>query len=550
MAYDLRYESWIPFRRRSGRVDWLPPYRVTDGITADPIVALACPRPDFDAALIEFLIGLFTVAMGANDEADWRRFRDSPPDPESLQKKLDALPDAFVLDGEGPRVFQDFDPLADVKPSEIGALLIDAPGEQTTKYNKDVFVKRGQVRAIGRPAAAMALITMQTYAPSGGAGNRTSMRGGGPLTTLVEPRLIPNAEPLWALIWANAETVDQISARDTRNDVAWDERHRFPWLAPTRTSNEKAQGRSLRPADAAPEQVYFGLPRRIRLELKAGPCTCDLTGRRDDVCIVGFRSRPHGINYAEWTHPLSPYYHTAASGYLPVHGQPAGVGWHDWQGLLFSQPDSTGDRPALAVSHYRSRRAQSPFRLLAFGYDVDNMKARGWIQAELPAFPDEMLARTRIFTAQATGAADITAGLVVRTIKSAIFDNPKDAPGDFSHYRHAVWAVTQSAFFSHIEKLASGRETANAEIAISFREALRDAALAVFDQACPLDSFPIEQMKRPIGARHSLSLAVNGYGKNGANFFKALGLTPPEAGKARKAERAQKAGKQRRETMA
>ena len=81
-------------------------------------------------------------------------------------------------------------------------LFIDSAGGSTAKKNADLMVKRGRYGNLPLPLAAMALYTLQSFAPSGGAGNRTSMRGGGPMVTLMQP-LDGNAHPLWRLIWSN-----------------------------------------------------------------------------------------------------------------------------------------------------------------------------------------------------------------------------------------------------------------------------------------------------------------------------------------------------------
>jgi CRISPR type I-E-associated protein CasA/Cse1 len=83
-----------------------------------------------------------------------------------LATAFDPFADAFVLDGEGPRFLQDFDALdGEVLPVE--SLFIEAPGANTIKLNKDLFVKRGQSRMVSRAATAMAVYTLQQFAPSG-----------------------------------------------------------------------------------------------------------------------------------------------------------------------------------------------------------------------------------------------------------------------------------------------------------------------------------------------------------------------------------------------
>ena len=66
------------------------------------------------------------------------------------------------------------------------------------------------------------------------------------------------------------------------------------------------------------------MPRRIRLDFAPNPdrLACDLTGEIDEVIVIGWRQRPNGVKYANFDHPLSPYYKDAKSGWLPLHPQP------------------------------------------------------------------------------------------------------------------------------------------------------------------------------------------------------------------------------------
>src|SRR5699024_5547871 len=100
---------------------------------------------------------------------------------DELATALQPLAPAFELDGDGPRFMQDRDPLRDATPASVNGLLIEAPGNNGIKNNTDLFVKRGQVETLCPSCAAMALFTLQVNAPSGGAGYRVGLRGGGPL---------------------------------------------------------------------------------------------------------------------------------------------------------------------------------------------------------------------------------------------------------------------------------------------------------------------------------------------------------------------------------
>lgn len=515
---------------------------LTDRIDEDPVVAIAAPRPDFDAALHEFLVGLLGVAMQV-DDAEWIRLMTSPPSPETLRAKLDALPAAFDLDGDGPRFFQDYPAtdLAAEAPGPIDQLLIDAVGDQTIKQNKDLFVKRGRVERMGRPAAAMALITMQTFAPAGGRGNRTSLRGGGPLTTLVDPRVdtdgasLAHERPLWQMLWANVETVQEAATRQAgkpRNAIA----DIFPWMAATRSS--AAKGADVTPANASPWQAYFGLPRRIRLDFD-GPGRCDLTGRDDDVTVMTFRSRPYGVQYTGWEHPLTPHYEAPTKEWLPIHGQPGGIGWRDWLGLTFGTADEKR-RPAKVVGRFvrrAERLALHEARVRAVGYDMDNAKARGWTNATQPVFvarDDEQRQAIRDVAGRLTESASLIASLLLNAVERGLFQRPDDAPGDLSAVKAELWATTEADFFVAMRAVAApdaGGSVADT-VATQFRPTLARAATAIFDRWCPGDGSDPAEMRRVVTARYNLVRALGGWTPLGEKLFETLRIPLPGGGKA------------------
>ncbi len=546
MTYDLRIERWIPFRRLSGRVEWGSVASLVDDLGEDPVVAINASRPEFTGAVLEFLIGLLSASLQPKDEAHWRQLWDKPPTSDALNRALAALPDAFVLDGDGPRFMQDFvvRDFAEAEVNSIDRLLFDTPGEQTTKLNRDLFVKRGRGSVFGYPAAAMCLLAMQGYAPSGGQGHRTSMRGGGPLTTLVDPRSSdgagdgPKSQSLWRLLWANVETVAQWRERPRRESEVGAE-DLFPWLGATRTSNPKDGGRATTPVDAHQLQVYFGVPRRIRLEF-GGPGVCDLTGIEYDRTVVGYRTRNFGVEYSAWRHPLSPYYRSkSAAELLPVHPQPDGLAWNDWVGLTVGEAEQ-GYEPAQVVSHFSQVRGPalriSKASLRTFGVDFDNMKCRSWLGATMPVFvtTDPQLRRILLTTATSlTGAAELVVGMLVGNIKAGLFSSSDNAGGDFSSIRRGFWEDTSSAFYSALEGLAQG--SADEERALDVRrvflDVLQKAALAIFDQWCPLESTNPETLRRVVKARYSLSGVFHPRTKVGTKLYTELGLAVPDTPK-------------------
>ena len=183
MSLNLIADAWIPVRCTNGRRLIRP-----DQIAEADVLFPDWPRADLNIACLELLIGLVYLADPALEVEDWA---DRQADPEHLRAALAPLAPAFDLGGDGPRFLQDIERFetANAK-AEINApdmLFIDSAGGNTAKNNADLMVRRGRYPRLDPALAAMALYTLQSQAPAGGAGNRTSMRGGGPLVTLAEP---------------------------------------------------------------------------------------------------------------------------------------------------------------------------------------------------------------------------------------------------------------------------------------------------------------------------------------------------------------------------
>jgi CRISPR system Cascade subunit CasA len=537
MPFSLLDDPWIPVRRADGTTGLVRPDQLADFVTGSehPIVALATPRPDINGALLEFLIGLVSTACPPEDDDDWTGQWHDPPPPETLRAAFVRYAEAFVLDGDGPRFLQDLEPL-EGSETDVAALLINAPGQQTQERNTDLFVRRGGVNALSRPAAAWALLTLQTYAPSGGAGHMTSVRGGGPLTTVVlPPEGDPGTDTLWHLVWLNLESRMTCEERRTGGAPA-DPAAIFPWLGPTRVSGK--QGARTTQSHVDPRHVWFGMPRRIRLtfrEAEPGE-TCDLTSAPDTVMVSGYVTRPYGFQYGEggFLHPLTPHYRQKPNApWLPVHGGASGIGYRDWVALTCEGIDAARTPAACVVAARQRLRDLGIYdgvRLRAFGYDMDNMKARGWVEAEMPL----LLGRDDDARDRIDGAARAMvdgAGLVARAtvyaVKMGLFDTPKDARGDFSALETRVWRATEPAFFQALTEAADPKaenpDTADA-IRKRFLAVLRKTAEEVFDEAVPVEGLELTDFERIVRARRWLTGHFVSVTKAGKKVFEALGL--------------------------
>lgn len=532
------------------------------------MVAIEWSRPDLDAATREFLIGLLTVACHEQAIDSWARGFETPPTPDELDRAFEPLRHAFDLDGAGPRFLQDAEELQG-EPVQVSQLLIEAPGANALKKNLDHFVRRGRIEVLSRAAAAIAMFTLQTYAPAGGAGHRVGLRGGGPLTTLVWPEMnrtagsLPAATSLWHFLWTNVPVEDDEPPSTIDAAV-------FPWLGATRTSEK---GQTTTPQDVHPVQALWGMPRRIRLDFEQNVerRPCDLTGLIDDVIVQSYRTRPYGTNYVAFQHPLSPHYRPKAegnTGWLPVHGQPGRIGWRHWIGLVEADDEAKSLREPAKVTplaRRRLRHLRAPewrrdhARLTASGYDMDNMKARDFVESEMPLhLVDETVASeydpaVRELVRGGREAERIL-GFAVRT---SLFGNeaPDANSGVRALARDRFWDETERSFRDILADLAEGLagadEAATRDIKARLRDRwhneLRTCAITIFDELVPfdgLDAVDLNEMQRRIGGRRYLTISLAGYGKAGDALFQALGKASPAPAGSKKAPKTRRAKKE------
>jgi CRISPR system Cascade subunit CasA len=538
---NLLEERWIPIRRASGAVDRIAPHEITERIDTDPVVALDAPRPDFNGALIQFLIGLVQTAwvradqLWDRDEILW-----SPPAPAELERMFAPLNEAFALDGDGPRFMQDLTLSSSDKPArnDVSALLIDFPGAQAIEKNADHFVKRSSGGALCPHCAAAALFCLMTNAPSGGAGHRTSLRGGGPLTTLVAYVPVTSAHPpsaLWRDVACNVlEGAAFAGSRSARFDLP----DIFPWLRSiVRTTGKSGE---VQPLDVSPLQVYWAMPRRIRLLFdRRGPVHCTLCGRETADPIEHYDTKNYGLNYkGPWRHPLSPYYRgKPTEPFLPVHPQPDAMVYRHWLGwVLGVKRPGREVVPAEAVQAFRSSRVEpGQLRLWAFGYDMDNMKARCWYETTFPLFD---LARDRSSSSDATDAVvDIVDRLisaaesVAQFVRSAVRDawlGGGELRGDLGFLEASFWSSTQQQFFAAVGQAIGmvrhhGRDAYDqtASLRSGWLEVLRRSALHLFDEVAASGNFEAGNPTRLAAAYRGLRLQL--YGKK---LQETVGLIP------------------------
>lgn len=512
---NLIENKWLPVVRADGRKEKIAPWQIAE--PENPVTEINAPRPDFQGAMYQFFIGLLQTVFAPEDHDDWLEYWENAPAVDSLRKSLENLATAFELDNpDGPAFMQDFELTANAREkglAPISGILMDAPGENTQRKNLDHFVKRGEVSSICPSCCAMALFTLQANAPAGGAGNRVSLRGGGPLTTLVLPK---DETSLWRRLWLNV--LDQ---EDFVPPMPEADESVFPWLAPTRVSDKK--GSETTPENAHPLQMYWGMPRRIRIffDHSEAKCHCDLCGGTDSTIVSWYATKNYGVNYTgDWIHPLTPYRFDPKKSNPPISlkGQQGGLGYRHWLGLVMNDPQN-GDRAGKITRVYMEKRSldvgDGTFaRLWCSGYDMDNMKARCWYDHTFPLFRLKSIQRKNLlsWTADIICAARDIASLLRTQLKAAWFKRPKDAKGDINFIAADFWEQSEPTFYRLLEKLSKLPEEqrqAPVEIYELWKNTIRTLAYRIFD-AWALES-PAEDldMKRVVNARNGLKKKLN-----------------------------------------
>ncbi|APY25083.1 CRISPR-associated protein CasA/Cse1, type TIGR02547-like protein [Leptospira borgpetersenii str. 4E] len=135
---NLIKDVWIPVQRFSEKLEEISPFEITSRIEndSDPIMSLNAPRPDFNGALLQFLVGLLQAVFPPENETEWEDLFVNPPSPEVLKEAMEKVKSAFELFGDGPRFMQDTNLNEEDTVFDISALFIESPGENTIKLKR------------------------------------------------------------------------------------------------------------------------------------------------------------------------------------------------------------------------------------------------------------------------------------------------------------------------------------------------------------------------------------------------------------------------------
>jgi CRISPR system Cascade subunit CasA len=521
---NLITDPWIPVLRKDGP-DKIMPWQIAEA--ENPVIEINAPRPDFQGALHQFLIGLLQTCFAPEDEDEWLEHWEKMPEPDELEEAFGKFKDAFELHNpDGPAFMQDYDDF-EGEWLPVEDLIGGALSGNTRKENKDLFVKRKQIETVSPYWGALALFNLQVTGVLAWGKHRVGLRGNAPLTTLVMPT--SKKSHLWGKLWLNIvyrEDLDLIPGehkKADRSDI-------FPWMTKTRISPNKEP---TSPSDANPLQHYWAMPRRIRLKIEHIKGKCDLSGEDIEHGVRVYKRIPNGIYYTNgWIHPLTPYTRTAKDKFpKPISGKYAGEGFRQWVSLNYDEHADEKKRwgRSLTVKHFydeKKHKIAVDTNLWCFGYDATNANVKCWYESIMPTFQmhNDNVEALKAHVSDALQIAYQLSDELQFSLIRAWFKPQTDSAGKqkWNHIRSAIkkaghlstykkiecdyWGGLEVAFSYILSELIAYGQTPGKplEIYVKWVKEIQNHCLQYFDQNVLGQAIDEIDMKRVVDAKNYL----------------------------------------------
>lgn len=416
--FNLLFDPWIPVTRITQSE---PQHIAAYEIVKKDILAVDAPRADFNAALIQFLIGILQTVIAPNNPREWRRLFDQPPSEDELKIKFEDIKDAFYLDGEGYRFMQDVSIKANGNKANVLKLIPSIVGENTIEKNQDFFVKSSQISSMSLPNLISGLYLYQNYCLSetGGRGGRHhgSFRGRNTITAFI----IKEAGNLWENLWLNIVQKNTFKTFIQSGLTELD----FEWM------NDNPNGRAKTDNDMNLNDIYWSMPRRVWINFsELGDGICNLTSKKEKI-VQNIYIKENGIEYKTKLsqHPLISYSKNA-EGLHPIKIGSEGVNYGDWLSFVGSETASQN-----LLEHISRRDLKGVFKIFVCGYLNHSKQAKTlcWYQTKMPLYLLKNEEQRKDFEIEinryvqaANRISNIRTGYIVLAIKNAWYDEDKN----------------------------------------------------------------------------------------------------------------------------
>lgn len=475
--FNLLTDAWIQVK---GRVK---PITVSKIVQPD-ILALDAPRADFNAALMQFLIGILQTVFAPKNPREWRKYFATPPDESEFQEKLDEIKPAFYLDGDGYRFMQDTLAKKVGKKKPIEEMIFGAPGESGKEKNQDHFIKQSDISRICLPCCSSGILAANFFAEDGGQSYFPGMRGNGFISNLVCIDERQSDASIWKNIWLNVLENSELHIKDEIiKNFFWcqdfpdklaienleklnqdckdlkiskkatkvkEEKDRVDNKIKEIEAKTKSIKASMKTQVVFPDtndiQVYWAWSRRYWIEVVDGVGRCDLCGQESEKLIEYFFKTNKGYKYPKehWQnkHPLSPSQKFERTQYnknnekyrdkmLALEMTANGLPYTYWQNFIIQTEKQA---PARVVSKYiRAQSTEDKLIIWSFGYAMDSNSPLAWYESKTPLdfVKDESCrklieAEIQRYVQASVKISDSRNGYLTNAIKSAWFDEDED----------------------------------------------------------------------------------------------------------------------------
>lgn len=280
---DLLTDNWIPVRPLAGgSPDWIS---LSTLLTSKDEFQISLPRDDLELATLQLLISIVQVGWMPDDLNGLRHFGAAPMTRDTYVDGIDPIKDWFRLDNTE----QPFMQVKGVKAKELTPM--DKLLAGLTGATNSCFVNEaGMANGLCGGCAAIALFNQANNAPSFGGGFKAGLRGGAPITTLVQ------GAHLRQTLWLNVLAADQLP------ECLVESRFQAPtWIVPIK-DQAKVPWASIGLA-----RGLLWQPAHIELEAAKATGHCSCCGRDQVALHQGFLKAK--FNYTVeglWPHPHSP----------------------------------------------------------------------------------------------------------------------------------------------------------------------------------------------------------------------------------------------------
>lgn len=283
---NLLSSPWIPVRQHRGAGSLqLLTYRQLLCEDADWRISL--PRDDMEMACLQLLVSLTQVLFLPATLDEVEEHLVAPMPASDFDDAIASYADWFDLEHPNQPFMQTRGVVAkEITP--IQKLMIGLPEGN----NHCFFDPIGEVKHLSAPMAAIALFNQATNCPSFGGGFKGSLRGGAPITTLVD------AKDLRRQVWSNVVTEPQLKSElspSWRHDPTED---RPTWIDPIQAKQE------IYATQIGLVRGLFWQPAHVELVRSERQGRCDVLCIETDQLYTGFRKEKFNFTlHGVWPHP-------------------------------------------------------------------------------------------------------------------------------------------------------------------------------------------------------------------------------------------------------